>query len=115
MKEHTRIDSARAKFQSNILKIKRLHPLKLIVVTTLLIYAMLPMLFARPVGVEGFKIAVTNAVHYSPGLINAKDSLVYNFDNRPGEYLLYSSLKNALGLDSLIVGQTLAIIGFLVT
>jgi hypothetical protein len=75
------------------------------ILTALLCYAYFPQIFSKPVGLEGFEIAVTNVVNYLNFQDFSTSTLKYNFENRPGEYLTYDFFSSLFSLDSLLIGQ----------
>ncbi len=80
----------------------------------LLVYSILPIAFFGTTASEGFEYATTNSInsHYGSAVF---DKNGYNYETRPGEFILYRATNNILNIDSLRIGSLYSLVFYLIS
>lgn len=86
-------------------------PGALLLAVVLGIYSFLPIIGVKPVAIEGFEAAVTDGVNQVV-LMGKVGFSRYNFDNRPGEFLLYEAIQNIVPVDALWIGAACSALAY---
>ena len=80
----------------------------------LLVYSILPIAFFGTTASEGFEFATTNWInsHYGSAIL---DKNGYNYETRPGEFILYRATSNILNIDSLRIGSLYSLLFYIIS
>lgn len=79
-----------------------------------LVYSILPIALFGTTASEGFEFATTNSInsHYSSAVF---DKSGYNYETRPGEFILYRLTKNFLDIDALRIGSLYSLLFYILS
>jgi len=80
----------------------------------LLVYSILPIAFFGTTASEGFEFATTNSIN-SHNASTVFDKNGYNYETRPGEFILYRATKNILNIDALRIGSLYSLLFYLIS